>query len=177
MAAPPNRGKPPVRSRRRAPARVLRLSFEAPLQASGPAGRWTHLEVPAELLEGQPTRGPLAVKGTLDAVEVAAELVPDGRGVYCLAVDAGLRQALGKGAGEPVAVVLEAGAARRAVEVPADLSEAIAANAKAREAFEGWNSLDREACVRFVEASVDPASRGRRIAQAVERIARQRPFA
>src|SRR5262249_9090234 len=61
---------------------------------------------------------------------------------------------------------------RQAMEVPADLERALAANPAAREAFAGLNGQNRYSVLYRIHDARRPETRARRIAQFVEMLAR-----
>jgi hypothetical protein len=167
------RGKPPTRARRR--GRGPSGAFEGEVRAGGPGGRFTFVEVPDAEREAWGLRGPVAVAARVEGVACPGELVPDRRGVHCLALPAGLLAAIGRGVGDRVRVELE-GAGGEARAMPEPLREALARSPGAAEAFESWSAAEREDLVRFVAEASDEASEVRRVATALARLDRNRPL-
>ena len=91
--------------------------------------------------------------------------------VYMLPVSAEHRAAAGLAAGDPVEVTLELDTEPRTVEVPADLAGALAAQPGAAEAFAALAYSVRKEHVRQVESAKAQATRERRIAAIVAKLA------
>jgi hypothetical protein len=73
-----------------------------------------------------------------------------------------------KAAGDEVDVGIEPDAAPREVTVPADLAEALAGDAVAREFFEGLSYTHRKEWVRWIEEAKRPETRATRLGKTVE---------
>lgn len=78
------------------------------------------------------------------------------------------RAAAGVAAGDEVEVDLELDDAVREVEVPAELSAALAAEPEARAFFDGLSFTHRKEWVRWIEDAKRPATREARVAKTVE---------
>ncbi len=91
--------------------------------------------------------------------------------VYMLPVSAEHRTAAGLAAGDPVEVTLELDTEPRTVEVPGDLAAALAAQPGAAEAFAALAYSARKEHVRQVESAKAQATRERRIAAIVAKLA------
>ncbi len=167
------RGKPPARARRtgRGPAGA----FEAEVRASGPGGRLAYVEVPESERAAWALRGPVGVAATVEGTSWDGELVPDRRGVHCLALPAGLLAAIGRGVGDRVRVELAAGRGARP-EVPEALREALEASPAAAATFASWSPAERAELARWVDEASDAASTARRVATALARLGRNQPL-
>lgn len=90
----------------------------------------------------------------------------DGR--HLVPLSAENRQAAGVAAGDVVEVNLEVDTAPRAVEVPADLTEALAHDAAARGFFEALSYSHRKEWVRWIEEAKKVDTRRARVTKTIE---------
>jgi len=88
-------------------------------------------------------------------------------GKFMLGVSAAVREAAGVAAGETVDVDMELDTEKREVSVPADLTAALARDAKARKFFEGLSYSNRLRLVLAIEGAKTAETRERRIAKTV----------
>jgi hypothetical protein len=88
-------------------------------------------------------------------------------GEYMIPLNAENRSSAGVSAGETVSVGIELDTAERTVTVPDDLAAALAADQRARDAFEALSYSKRRAHVIAVESAKRPETRVRRIEKVV----------
>lgn len=96
-------------------------------------------------------------------------------GVAKIPVSAAVRSAANLAAGDAVTVELALDTAPAAVEVPADLADALAENQAASDFFAGLSPSRKKAYITRILEAKQPATRVRRVATAVERLASGQP--
>jgi hypothetical protein len=89
-------------------------------------------------------------------------------GQFLLPLSAENREAAGVAAGDEVDVGIELDTAPREVTLPADLADALGADAAARKFFDGLSYTYRKEWVRWVEEAKKAETRQARIAMAVD---------
>ena len=126
----------------------------------------TGVEVPAAVVEelGAGRKPPVVV--TINGYQYRSSIAVMG-GRFLLPVSAEVRAGAGVAAGDVLEIELALDDAPREVEVPADLAEALAADAEARAAFDALSYSNRRRLVLAVEAAKAPETRQRRIAKTV----------
>src|SRR6266699_330793 len=94
---------------------------------------WSFLVLPKNASAKLPSRGMMAIEGTLNGFPFQATLEPDGQKSHWLKVDRKLREAAGAEAGDVVTLEIAPAAEEPEPSVPPDLKKALAAAApKAR---------------------------------------------
>ena len=125
------------------------------------------LDVPAEVSDALGVQGHVPVVGTADEAELTATLVPVGGGRHRLFLNAAVRGAIGKGAGDAVEIRIRLDRSDRTPETPADLREALAEDG----ASAAWEALapsrQKELLVWLADAKRD-RTRAARIGRIVQ---------
>ena len=127
------------------------------------------VEVPADViaaLGGLRVR----VKGTLNGVSFSSNTMSIGGGRAVLAVHKATRQAAGATFGDTVAIELERDDAPRQLEVPADLSAALARDDLALAVFERLSFSHKREHAAYVTEAKRPETRARRIEETLRQL-------
>jgi len=148
------------------------VKFRAELQRDGKSA--TGITIPTEVLDALDGGRRPAVTVTLNGHAYRTTVGVMG-GVAKIPVSAAVRDAAGVGAGDILDVEVLADTAPRTVEVPGDLAAALAQNTKARAFFDQLSYSRQHAYVTWIEQPKQPATRVRRVEQAVALLADHRP--
>ena len=147
-----------------APARratVPTIRFDATLHR---VGRRTILRLPARASGGLPSRGQVAIQGTINGHRVQTVLEPDGSSGHWMRVDDELQQAAGVGAGDSARLEIVPTKEWPEPKVPRDLQRALAsAPEKIRYIWKDITPMARWEWVRWVNSTKVPETRQRRV--------------
>jgi hypothetical protein len=148
------------------------VKFRAELERDGKSA--TGITVPAEVLDALGGGRRPAVTVTLNGHSYRTTVGVMG-GVAKIPVSAAVRDAAGVSAGDVLDVEVVADTAPRTVEVPGDLAAALEQNTMARAFFDQLSYSRQHAYVTWIEGARQPATRTRRVEQAVALLADHRP--
>ncbi len=126
----------------------------------------TGIAVPAEVVTGLGSGKRPAVRVTINGHSYRSTVTPMG-GVFMLPVSAEHRLSAGIAAGDAVEVDIELDTEPRAVTVPPDFADALAADAEAQRFFAGLSYSHQLRHVLAIEQAKTAETRQRRIAAAV----------
>jgi hypothetical protein len=125
---------------------------------------WTFLRLPEEASEKLPSRGQVAVQGTINGHEFQTVLEPDGYSGHWMRVDEKLQQTTGISAGDTVALEIDPTKDWPEPKVPQDLKTALAtAPQKIQDLWKDITPMARWEWVRWVNATKNPDTRKRRV--------------
>jgi hypothetical protein len=144
------------------------IRFEARLSAVGTS---TVVRLPETASKDLPSRGQVAVDGTINGVEFQAVLEPDGNSGHWMRVDEALQHAAGIGAGDSAALEVEVARGWPEPDVPQDLARALVA--APREIQDLWSEITpmaRWEWVRWVNATRNPDTRRRRVEVSISKM-------
>jgi hypothetical protein len=122
------------------------------------------LRVPEKASEKLPSRGQVAVQGTINGRVFQTVLEPDGCGGHWIRVDGELQQATDIGAGDTARLEIEPTKYWPEPQVPQDLKTALAAAPqKIQDLWKEITPMARWEWVRWVNATKNPDTRKRRV--------------
>jgi hypothetical protein len=141
------------------------MKFRATVELGGKTA--TGIEVPDDVVAalGPGSRPPVTV--TVGGHSYRTTVARMG-GRFLVPLSAENRTAAGVAAGDQVDVGIEPDTAPREVEVPADLTEALAKDDAAKATFDGLSYTHRKEWVRWVEEAKKADTRATRLAKTVE---------
>jgi Bacteriocin-protection, YdeI or OmpD-Associated/Domain of unknown function (DUF1905) len=143
------------------------IRFEAQVRRSGGS---TILRLPDDASAQLPSRGQVAVNGTMNGRAFQTVLEPDGRRGHWLKADSKLLQALTASEGDTVALRVEPADDWPEPDVPEDFRSALAG---ARDISELWKTITpmaRWEWVRWISATKNAQTRERRVDVAVSKL-------
>jgi Bacteriocin-protection, YdeI or OmpD-Associated/Domain of unknown function (DUF1905) len=144
------------------------IRFDATLSTIGTS---TVLRLPQTASNHLPSRGQVAVRGTINGVEFGTVLEPDGHSGHWMRVDDTLQDAAGLSAGQDATVDIEVTKDWPEPSVPPDLAAALAA--APQQVQDLWNQttpMARWEWVRWVNATKNPDTRSRRVEVSISKM-------
>lgn len=148
------------------------LSFTTTLQPRGPAAAVVLEDDQVAALGQGAKRFP--VKATVNGYTWRGNVARMG-GEFLVGLSKAVRTAAGVQAGDQVQVELELDTQERTVDLPDQLSAALAADAEAKAGFDGLSYTHRKEYARWIAESKKPQTRDRRLAQALEQLREGKP--
>ena len=149
-------------------AEVPTIRFEATPYT---IGERTVLRLPEKATKKLPSRGQVAVEGTINGHRFETVLEPDGEFGHWMAVDRKLQQTAHLSAGEAVALEVEPRKDWPEPNVPKDLEAALAAAPqKIRDLWKDITPMARWEWVRWIGATRNPDTRNRRIVVSISKM-------
>ena len=137
------------------------IRFAATLSAIGTS---TVLRLPQAASKKLPSRGQVAVHGTINGVEFQTVLEPDGNSGHWMRVDDTLQHAAGISVGDTATLDIEVTKDWPEPNVPSDLAAALAdAPQKIQDLWDEITPMARWEWVRWVNATKNPDTRRRRV--------------
>lgn len=153
---------------RTAPAAATH-QFAATIEAGRRGGAL--VRIPFDVREEFGTRGQVKVHATFDGAAYRGSLAPMGGGEHALGVTKAVRDAIGKDVGDEVRVALWRDTVMRTVDLPPELSAALAKSPEARRRYEALSHTHRREYAQWVAEAKRQETRDRRAARTVERLA------
>ena len=148
--------------------KVLTIRFDATLYT---IDEWTILKLPEEASARLPSRGQVAVQGTINGHEFQTVLEPDGYSGHWMRVDERLQQAAGISPGDTATLEIDSTKDWPEPSVPQDLETALAAAPhKIQDLWRGITPMARWEWVRWVNATKSPDTRKRRVEVSISKM-------
>jgi hypothetical protein len=144
------------------------IRFDADLFTIGDS---TILRLPEKASRGLPSRGQVAVRGTINGRAFQTVMEPDGSFGHWMRIDDRLQRSAAVGAGDSARVEIEPLDDWPEPKVPRDLRQALAA--APREIQEMWNDITpmaRWEWVRWINATRNPDTRKRRVEVSISKM-------
>ncbi len=144
------------------------IRFDAALSVIGGSAV---LRLPEAASKDLPSRGQVAVHGTINGAAFQTVLEPDGNSGHWMRVDDALQHAAGIGAGDTAAVGIEVTKEWPEPGVPEDLAAALAvAPQKIQNLWHEITPMARWEWVRWVNATKNPDTRRRRVEVSISKM-------
>jgi hypothetical protein len=152
------------------PPNVL-ITFKAKLHAPMTGKGWTFATLPASASAKLPGRGRISIRGTINGFAFRTSAFPDGKGSHTIQINAVMRQGAKAQAGDTATFRIEPDATPVKVTMPADLRKALSANPNAKATWDKITPKARAEWVTHIQEAKQEATRQRRIARAIQRLA------
>lgn len=133
-------------------------------------GAWTYVPVPAEVATRLGGQARIPVVGEVNGTSFTGSVMTGPTGPY-IVVNKTVREAVGVSAGDHVRVTVSTDAAARSVDVPDDLAAALSERPESETFFEKLSYSRKKEYVTWLESAKQAATRQRRLAQAIEKLA------
>ena len=147
---------------------VPTIRFDATLYT---IDKWTVLRLPEKASGKLPSRGQVAVQGTINGHGFQTVLEPDGYFGHWMRIDGKLQQTAALGAGDTATLEIESLKDWPEPKVPQDLETALAAAPqKIQDLWKGITPMARWEWVRWVNATQNPDTRKRRVEVSISKM-------
>jgi hypothetical protein len=144
------------------------IRFEAALRT---IDRWTVLRLPEMASKKLPSRGQVAVRGTINGHGFQTVLEPDGYFGHWMKIDARLQRTASLRAGDTATLEIESLKDWPEPNVPHDLETALAASPqKIQDLWKDVTPMARWEWVRWVNATSNPDTRKRRVEVSISKM-------
>ena len=144
------------------------IRFDATLST---VDKWTILRLPEKASGKLPSRGQVAVQGTINGHGFQTVVEPDGNFGHWMRIDGKLQKAAALGAGDTATVEIEPLKQWPEPNVPEDLGTALTvAPQKIQDLWQGITPMARWEWVRWVSATQNPETRKRRVEVSISKM-------
>ena len=141
-----------------------RIEFEAVVETEGPGA---FVRLPDDAADVFGTKGRIPVRATFNGVAYRGSTMPTGDGRFCVGLTKAVRAEAGISVGERVRVTVERDTEERTVDVPDDLTAALAEHPAAAAQFNRLSYSHRKEYVEWIESAKRAETRARRLDQTV----------
>lgn len=124
---------------------------------------WLILHLPEDASRQLSSRGQVMVKGTVNNIEIAQPLEPDGVGSHWFRVSDELSKKINAKSGDTVNVLIEQTKEWTEPEIPSDLKDAVENDPKAKKLWGEITPLARHDWIRWVRAAKTDETRKKHI--------------
>lgn len=132
---------------------------------------WLIFRLPEEASKQLPSRGQVAVEGTINGHEIRTVLEPDGNWGHWLRIDDTVQQAIDARAGDIVECELMPTKNWPEPKVPEDIADALqAASRKVQDKWKDITPMARWEWVRWIHSTGNPATRQIRIEKTISKL-------
>lgn len=142
--------------------------FVTTLKARGPGGAWTYLQIPFNVETEFGSKARVPVAGTLNGAPFRSSLMPEGDGTHSMVVSKDLQAGAKARAGDRVTVAIHVDTAERIVTVPAELQQALGADAKAAAVFAELAYSHKKEYADWIGGAKRPETKAARVAKTIE---------
>src|SRR5262249_9250475 len=136
---------------------------------AGPGGG-AYVRVPPEMVRVLDRGLRFRVRGRLNGIDFRSNTMPMGDGATCLGIHKATREAAGVGVGDLVGVEIEPDDDPRAIELPPELSTALAADPALAAAFQRLSPTQRREHAESIAGAKRVETRERRLAALLDRL-------
>lgn len=157
---------------RRVTQRAARREFVVKLRGGGKGELTAFIEVPLDVEQAFGERGRVPVKVTVNGVTYRSSMSPTGGGRHVIPLRGDRAEKAGVQAGDRVRVALERDTGARVVKPPPELARALSKNRAAQAAWDRSSYTHQKEYAESIRGSKKDETRARRVAKAVEQLAR-----
>ena len=147
------------------------IEFKAKVWAAMEGKGWTFVTLPKEASAALGARGRVPIMGTVNGAPFRSSAFPDGEGSHLIQVNNDMKKGAGLAAGDEATFRIERSTDQVAVDVPADLAQALDAHPGAKAQWETITPKAREEWVRWVASAKKAETRAARVEKTCERLA------
>ena len=153
------------------PTPAIRFTATLSRPATPKGASWSFLVLPLAASRQLPARSMVTVEGSFAGQPFQATLEPDGHGSHWLKVDKALRMASGAAIGDSIQLQITPVDKEPEPRVPADFSQALAANPAASATWTDITAVARRDWIHWITSGKKAETRPKRIATACDKLA------